>query len=66
MFIELNDGQLINTYWLNTLFKDEEDATRVVFEMVNGVKRYEKFDTVEEADDRIGELITLLTGGDAE
>ena len=54
MFLELQDG-LLNVYYLNTLFVEYNEETakyNVVYELVNGTKRYEEFDTQEEANTR--------------
>lgn len=61
MFFELNDGTIINKHWLNNVFIDENDNTKVVFEMVNGNKHYEQFNTDKEASDRKDEVVIMLT-----
>ena len=61
MFFELNDGTVINKHWLNNVFIDENDDTKVVYEMVNGSKHYEQFDTAQEASNRKDEVVTMLT-----
>ncbi len=61
MFFELNDGSVINKHWLNAVLIDEQDNTKVVYEMVNGAKRYEQFNTAEQANTRKEEVVIMLT-----
>ena len=61
MFFELNDGTIINKHWLNNVFIDENDNTKVVYEMVNGSRHYEQYSTEQEAQNRLEEVIVMLT-----
>ena len=60
MFFELNDGTIINKHWLNNVFIDENDDTKVVYEMVNGSRHYEQYSTAQEAQDRLDEVKVIL------
>lgn len=61
MFLQLKDGTLINKYWLNNVYVDTEDTKYIViYEMVNGSKHKEVYDTEAEANTRKDSIITTL------
>lgn len=65
MFMELKDGKLLNTIWLNDIIYEtdtEENSKTVQYEMVNGAKIKEVFDSAEEASARKEEVKTKLLG----
>lgn len=61
MFLQLKDGTLVNKYWLNNVYVDTEDTKYIViYEMVNGSKHKEVYDTEAEANTRKDSIITTL------
>ena len=61
MFLQLKDGRLVNKYWLNNVYVDTEDTKYIViYEMVNGSKHKEVYDTEAEANTRKDSIITTL------
>ena len=56
MFIELNDGSLVNIFWLDDIYQDVHDKTRVVYVYVNGAKKVEIFDNEQNAESRVTEI----------
>lgn len=60
MFFELNDGTIINKHWLNNVFIDENDNTKVVYEMVNGSRHFEQYNTEQQAQNRLEEVKIIL------
>lgn len=61
MFLQLKDGTLINKYWLNNVYVDTEDTKYIViYEMVNGSKHKEVYDTEAEANTRKDSIIATL------
>ena len=61
MFLQLKDGTLVNKYWLNNVYVDTEDAKYIViYEMVNGSKHKEVYDTEAEANTRKDSIIATL------
>lgn len=60
MFIELNNGQLLNLVWLDDLYIDKHDLKRVIYVYVNGSKKEEVFDNEGEATSRLEEIKTKI------
>lgn len=61
MFLQLRDGTLVNKYWLNNVYVDTEDTKYIViFEMVNGSKHKEVYDTEADANTRKDSIIATL------
>lgn len=61
MFLQLKDGTLVNKYWLNNVYVDTEDTKYIViYEMVNGSKHKEVYDTEAEANTRKDSIIATL------
>lgn len=61
MFLQLKDGTLVNKYWLNNIYVDTEDTKYIViYEMVNGSKHKEVYDTEAEANTRKDSIIATL------
>ena len=61
MFLQLKDGTLVNKYWLNNVYVDTEDTKYIViYEMLNGSKHKEVYDTEAEANTRKDSIITTL------
>lgn len=58
IFLELTTGELINTHWLNNVYVED---TNCIFELVNGAKYTEKYDSADEAQNRCDEVHTKLT-----
>lgn len=56
MFIELNNGSLVNIFWLDDVYQDVHDKTRVVYVYVNGAKKVEIFDNEQNAESRVTEI----------
>lgn len=56
MFIELNNGSLVNIFWLDDIYQDVHDKTRVVYVYVNGAKKVEIFDNEQNAESRVTEI----------
>lgn len=56
MFIELNNGSLVNIFWLDDIYQDVHDKTRVVYIYVNGAKKVEIFDNEQNAESRVTEI----------
>ena len=56
MFIELNNGSLVNIFWLDDIYQDMHDKTRVVYIYVNGAKKVEIFDNEQNAESRVTEI----------
>lgn len=56
MFIELNNGSLVNIFWLDDIYQDMHDKTRVVYVYVNGAKKVEIFDNEQNAESRVTEI----------
>lgn len=56
MFIELNNGSLVNIFWLDDVYQDVHDKTRVVYIYVNGAKKVEIFDNEQNAESRVTEI----------
>lgn len=56
MFIELNNGSLVNIFWLDDIYQDAHDKTRVVYVYVNGAKKAEIFDSEQNAESRVTEI----------
>lgn len=62
MFLQLKDGTLVNKYWLNNVYVDTEDTKYIViYEMVNGSKHKEVYDTEAEANTRKDSIIATLS-----
>lgn len=62
MFLQLKDGTLVNKYWLNNIYVDTEDTKYIViYEMVNGSKHKEVYDTEAEANTRKDSIIATLS-----
>lgn len=61
MFLQLKDGEMLNTHWLNDVFIEENENNKVVFEMVNGSKKIEEYSSDTEAEARKEEVYKLLT-----
>ena len=55
-FIELNNGSLVNIFWLDDIYQDMHDKTRVVYVYVNGAKKVEIFDNEQNAESRVTEI----------
>ena len=64
MFLQLKDGALVNIFWLNNVYVDTEDTEDtkyiVIYEMVNGSKHKEVYDTEAEANTRKDSIIATL------
>lgn len=56
MFIELNNGSLVNIFWLDDIYQDAYNKTRVVYVYVNGAKKVEIFDNEQNAESRVTEI----------
>lgn len=56
MFIELNSGDLVNLYWLDTVIIDSLNKKKVKYIYVNGSCKVETFDTEAEATSRLSEV----------
>lgn len=56
MFIKLNNGSLVNIFWLDDIYQDVHDKTRVVYVYVNGAKKVEIFDNEQNAESRVTEI----------
>lgn len=56
MFIELNNGSLVNIFWLDDVYQDVHDKTKVVYVYVNGAKKVEIFDNEQNAESRVTEI----------
>lgn len=56
MFIELNNGSLVNIFWLDDIYQDVHDKARVVYVYVNGAKKVEIFDSEQNAESRVTEI----------
>lgn len=56
MFIELNNGSLVNIFWLDDIYQDAYNKTRVVYVYVNGAKKVEIFDDEQNAESRVTEI----------
>lgn len=62
MFLQLKDGTLVNKYWLDNIYVDTEDTKYIViYEMVNGSKHKEVYDTEAEANTRKDSIIATLS-----
>lgn len=56
MFIELNNGSLVNIFWLDDVYQDVHDKTRVVYVYVNGAKKVEIFNNEQNAEAKVTEI----------
>jgi len=56
MFIELNNGDLVNLYWLDTVTIDNLNKTKLKYIYVNGSYKVEKFNSETEATSRLEEI----------
>lgn len=60
MFDEYKDGSLMNCYFLDDVYIDEHDKTRVIFVRVNGSKKVEVYESEEEASQRVTTIKSKL------
>lgn len=60
MFIELNNKQLLNLFWLDDVYQDPHDKTRIIYVMINGSKRIEVENSEEEATSRVTSIRNKL------
>ena len=61
LFIEGQDGKPINISLLQTVYIDEEDSTKVILRFINGECTFEKYDSEEEAINRLSTIKDELT-----
>ena len=56
MFLELNTGDLINLLWVDNVYQDKEEKTKVIYVRVNGTPIVEIFSSASEATSRYEEV----------
>lgn len=56
MFIELQNGAMLNLYWLLDCFQGKHDKNIVIFYMVNGSKIIETYENESDAEERVSEM----------
>lgn len=60
MFDEYQDGSLMNCYFLDDVYQDPHDLTRVIFVRVNGSKKIEIYKSEVEAEQRVSDIKNKL------
>lgn len=64
MFIRLQSGKMLNMRYLQDTFQGFHEKNIVIFYLTNGNKFIEKYETEEEAQDRVSEVRTkMLSSG---
>lgn len=62
MFMVLQDGSLLNTFWLDDIALGGTTLQDVDFIMMNGTVRKEHYNTIDEAKERIATVKAKLLG----
>ena len=60
MFILLQNGAMLNLFWLQDCFQGKHDKNIVIFYMVNGVKLTEEYESEADAKKRVEEVHSTM------